>query len=49
MIIYGAHVRSAKYVERISHYNILSTLLAMYGLPGLAGATPNLTIRDIWD
>ncbi len=30
-IIYGAHVRPGRYAERISHYNVFSTLLAMYG------------------
>ena len=28
-IVYGAHVRPGRYAERISHYNVLSTLLAM--------------------
>jgi hypothetical protein len=48
-IIYGARVKPARYAERISHYNILSTLLAMYGLPVLAEAATNPPIRDIWD
>jgi Phosphoesterase family len=37
-IIYGARVRPGRYTERISHYNVLSTLLAMYGLPTFAKA-----------
>jgi phosphatidylinositol-3-phosphatase len=45
-IIYGGHVRPGQYVERISHYNVLSTLLAMYQLPPLTEAAP---IRTIWD
>jgi phosphatidylinositol-3-phosphatase len=48
-IIYGARVRPARYAERISHYNILSTLLAMYDLPVLAKAATNPPITDIWD
>jgi phosphatidylinositol-3-phosphatase len=42
-IMYGARVRPGRYAERISHYrishyNVLSTLLAMYGLPTFAKA-----------
>jgi hypothetical protein len=45
-IIYGADVRPGPYPERISHYNVLSTILAMYHLPPLTDATP---IRTIWE
>jgi phosphatidylinositol-3-phosphatase len=45
-VIYGAHVRPGRYTERISHYNVLSTILAMYRLPTLTEAAP---IRSIWD
>ena len=30
-VIYGAHVRPGEYAEYISHYSVLSTLLALYG------------------
>jgi hypothetical protein len=43
-IIYGARV--GRYTEHISHYNVLSTLLAIYRLPPLTEAAP---IRTIWD
>jgi acid phosphatase len=47
-IIYGAHVRPGTYSEPISHYNVLSTIEEMYGLPksGLAANAP--AISDIW-
>lgn len=48
-IIYGAHVRPGQYTERISHYNVLSTLLAMYALPLFAEAATTPPIRAIWD
>src|ERR1700730_12896744 len=48
-IIYGARVRPGQYVERISHYNVLSTLLAMYALPPFAEAATTSPIRTIWD
>lgn len=48
-IIYGARVRPGEYTERISHYNVLSTLLAMYALPPFAEAATAPPIRAIWE
>jgi len=48
-IIYGAHVRPGQYAERISHYSVLSTLLALYALPLFAEAAATPPIRAIWD
>jgi hypothetical protein len=48
-IIYGARVRPGQYTERISHYSVLSTLLAMYALPPFAEAVATPPIRAIWD
>jgi phosphatidylinositol-3-phosphatase len=48
-IIYGARVRPGQYAERISHYSVLSTLLAMYALPPFAEAATTPPIRSIWD
>ncbi len=48
-IFYGARVRPGQYAERISHYNVLSTLLAMYGLPPFGEAATTQPIRTIWD
>jgi hypothetical protein len=47
-IFYGANVRPGTYNEPVSHYNVLSTLEEMYGLPklGLAARAPAIT--DIW-
>jgi acid phosphatase len=47
-IIYGAHVKPGSYSEPISHYNVLSTIEEMYGLPktGLAANAP--AIANIW-
>ncbi len=47
-VIYGAHVQPGTYNEQISHYNVLSTVEQMYGLPktGYAASAPAIT--DIW-
>jgi hypothetical protein len=47
-VIYGANVKPGSYREPISHYNVLSTIEEMYGLPktGLAANAP--AIIDIW-
>jgi hypothetical protein len=48
-IIFGAHVRPDRYAERITHYNVFSTLLRMYTLAPFAGAVTNLPIYSIWE
>ena len=47
-IFYGAQVKPGRYAEPVSHYNVLSTVEEMYGLPktGLAANAPPIT--DIW-
>ena len=47
-VIYGANVMPGSYSEPISHYNVLSTLEQMYGLPKLGYATRAPAITDIW-
>ena len=47
-IIYGAHVRPGEYAEYISHYSLLSTLLALYGLIPFAEAATTPPIVTIW-
>ena len=47
-VIYGANIRPGAYNEPISHYNVLSTLEEMYGLPKLGYATRAPAITDIW-
>jgi phosphatidylinositol-3-phosphatase len=47
-IIYGAHVRPGEYAEYISHYNVLSTLLALYGLTPFVEAATTPPIVTIW-
>jgi phosphatidylinositol-3-phosphatase len=48
-IFYGAHVQPGHYAEPITHYSVLSTLLAMYGLPSLGEAAASQPIYAIWD
>lgn len=48
MIFYGAHVNTGTYGERINHYNVLSTLEQMYGLPKTGGAANAAAITEIW-
>jgi acid phosphatase len=47
-MFYGANVKPGQYSEVISHYNVLSTVEQMYGLPktGLAANAP--AISSIW-
>jgi phosphatidylinositol-3-phosphatase len=47
-VIYGANVRPGAYSEPISHYNVLSTVEEMYGLPKIGLATRAPAITDIW-
>jgi len=47
-VFYGANVRPGSYDETISHYNVLSTVEEMYGLPKLGFATRAPAITDIW-
>ena len=48
-VIYGAHVRPGEYAEYISHYSVLSTLLALYGLTAFAEAATAAPIVSIWE
>ena len=48
-IIVGARVRRGRYAERITHYNVFSTLSAMYALPPFANAVPSSPIYAIWE
>jgi hypothetical protein len=47
-IFVGAHVKSGQYSETINHYNILRTIEASYGLPGLGNAATLSPITDVW-
>jgi hypothetical protein len=47
-IFYGANVKTGTYAEPISHYNVLSTLEQMYGLPKTGYAAKAPAITDIW-
>jgi hypothetical protein len=44
----GPMVNPGKYNERITHYSVLRTLEAMYGLPHAGEAANAATITDIW-
>jgi phosphatidylinositol-3-phosphatase len=47
-VIYGAHVQPGSYNEPISHYNVLSTVEQMYGLPKTGNAANAAPIATIW-
>ncbi|MCF1813523.1 alkaline phosphatase family protein [Mycobacterium intracellulare subsp. intracellulare] len=47
-VFYGAHVRPGNYSEQINHYNVLSTVEQMYGLPKTGYAASAAPITDIW-
>ncbi len=48
-LIFGAQVRSNRYAERTTHYNVFSTLLAMYGVSPFAAAKTSSPINSIWE
>jgi phosphatidylinositol-3-phosphatase len=47
-VFYGAHIQPGSYNETISHYNVLSTLEEMYGLPKTGYAASAPVIATIW-
>jgi acid phosphatase len=47
-VIYGAHVQPGTYSEQMSHYNVLSTIEQMYGLPKTGNAAQAPPIASIW-
>jgi acid phosphatase len=47
-VFYGAHIQPGSYNETISHYNVLSTLEEMYGLPKTGYAASAPAIATIW-
>ncbi|WP_293046545.1 alkaline phosphatase family protein [Mycobacterium sp.] len=47
-VFYGALVRPGNYSEQINHYNVLSTVEQMYGLPKTGYAASAAPITDIW-
>ena len=47
-IFVGPMVKPGKYTEKISHYNVLRTLEAIYGVPYLGKAASVTTITDVW-
>ena len=47
-VIYGGHVQRGNYNDQINHYNVLSTLEQMYGLPKTGNAVNAAPIADIW-
>ena len=44
----GAMVRPGTYGERIDHYRVLRTVLALYGLQGIGQSEPVAPIEGIW-
>jgi len=48
MIFYGANVKPGTYNQKINHYNLLSTLEQMYGLPKTGHAANAGAITEIW-
>lgn len=47
-IFYGARIKTGKYSEHITHYNVLHTLEAIYKLP-LTDSQNADVIKDIWN
>jgi hypothetical protein len=46
-IFYGAHIKTGKYSEHITHYNVLHTLEAIYKLPA-DDSQSAAVINDVW-
>lgn len=47
-IIYGDHVKPGVYAEHVTHFSVLSTLVAMYGLKPFADISGIPPITEIW-
>lgn len=47
-IFVGEHVQPGRYAQRINHYTVLRTILAMYGLQPLAKSADETPITGIW-
>jgi hypothetical protein len=47
-LMVGQMVRPGRYCERINHYNVLRTLLEMYGLPAIGKSTNADPITSSW-
>jgi phospholipase C len=45
----GPMVKRGTYGESVTHYRLLRTLEAMYGLPALAGAASTTPVSDTWN
>jgi len=48
LIFYGANVKPGRYGESINHYNILRTLVDMYGGARPGNAATAVPITDVW-
>jgi phosphatidylinositol-3-phosphatase len=47
-VFVGPMVKRGQFNERINHFNVLRTILDMYGLPLIANATNATPITDVW-
>jgi hypothetical protein len=47
-IFVGAHVKPGQYSKTINHYNVLSTIEDIYGLPYTYNASQDMAITDTW-
>ncbi|NMO52784.1 acid phosphatase [Actinoplanes sp. TBRC 11911] len=45
----GAHVKTGTYSEKITHYTVLRTIEASYGLSAIGGAASVSPITDVWN
>jgi phosphatidylinositol-3-phosphatase len=45
----GAHVRTGGYAEKITHYTVLRTIEAAYGLSAIGGAAGVSPVTDTWN
>jgi acid phosphatase len=45
----GAHVAAGTYDEKITHYTVLRTVEAAYGLSTIGGATSVSPVTDVWN
>jgi hypothetical protein len=48
-ILAGPMVRTGISDQRISHYNVLRTLLDFYGVPAIGASRDAVPVRDIWN
>ena len=47
-VFYGQHVKQGSYAAKVDHFDVLRTILAMYGLTPIGASASASPITDVW-